>query len=820
MKNFNYSFKLIAFSAILFCSSGFVFGQVEINTVEGLKAIQNDLAGSYKLTADITLTEDWTPISDFTGIFDGNGHIIFGLKVNNTATNSLALFGQTHNATISKLGIEKANLVGNVDVAGIIGKMYGGSLSQCYVSNSYFEGSDHVAGLVGRLSNLTDVADDINIGVVSDCYSSANLYSRNSQAGGLVGVIYFSKISKCYFSGLVQSVNNRPGGITALISNGSTTTPAIIEYCAELAPYVLGPGNYRIGNPNGKTCTFTENYGLGKNLQGSKLITMKFVPTLDVNSGATKGHGAEMPSDEAAKDPEFYALQMQWDFVSTWKIIGDGYPTLAWQTGPVNASLIKPADLNLTSMTPFDLNKLYTTCDTKLKYASSSPNVTFSDQNIMSIAPDAVYADGDVITITVLGNANYASTGQTFNVKLYHAPVMISTPADFTLLSQMPFQYFKLANDIDMKDVVFTGLCTEDAPFKGVLDGAGHCIKNLTISSSSSNLGFINTSYRATVKNLGFDNVSITNTSTSTDAACGTGCIIGNMWISTIENCWVKSNCYIEGNVNVGAIAGAVRTNSFIKNSYGECSVKSRSVQVGGLAGLLSFGHVENCYFSGTVQNLLGRACGLVSYTNIATSKQTDNTIKNSVCLAPTIYSGNNVATQIFRIYDNAGSAATLTNNYALTSTKIGKDETTNSLVNEITTFYGAENLHGANIPNDTDAKTSAFYTTTMGWDVTNVWKIAEALSYPTLKVFDNLETAASSMKENPKCILVANGNAIQISNLKPSSIVTIYSTMGNIVSKAAVTSSTYSKTLPTQGFYVVEIKNEGQRSIFKVISK
>ena len=57
-----------------------VFGQTEISTVQGLKDIAKDLSGSYKLTADLVLTEEWTPIGSeatpFTGVLDGNGHII------------------------------------------------------------------------------------------------------------------------------------------------------------------------------------------------------------------------------------------------------------------------------------------------------------------------------------------------------------------------------------------------------------------------------------------------------------------------------------------------------------------------------------------------------------------------------------------------------------------------------------------------------------------------------------------------------------------------------------------------------------------------
>ena len=54
----------------------FSYGQTTISDAAGLAAIANNLSGSYVLTTDITLTGTWTPITGFSGTFDGGGHII------------------------------------------------------------------------------------------------------------------------------------------------------------------------------------------------------------------------------------------------------------------------------------------------------------------------------------------------------------------------------------------------------------------------------------------------------------------------------------------------------------------------------------------------------------------------------------------------------------------------------------------------------------------------------------------------------------------------------------------------------------------------
>lgn len=74
---------------------------VEIDSAEDLKAMAEDLSGWYVLTADITLTGEWTPIGGyyyayefyepawwqyaFRGELDGNGHTIYGLNMTTLA---------------------------------------------------------------------------------------------------------------------------------------------------------------------------------------------------------------------------------------------------------------------------------------------------------------------------------------------------------------------------------------------------------------------------------------------------------------------------------------------------------------------------------------------------------------------------------------------------------------------------------------------------------------------------------------------------------------------------------------------------------------
>ena len=93
----------------------------------------------------------WTPITDFAGTLDGQGHTISGLycdKTNSKDSNYVGLFGSISGGMVTHLG----------------------------VVDSYFAGSGFVGGVCGR-----------NDGTISGCYSTATVSSTLYTGGVLVG---------------------------------------------------------------------------------------------------------------------------------------------------------------------------------------------------------------------------------------------------------------------------------------------------------------------------------------------------------------------------------------------------------------------------------------------------------------------------------------------------------------------------------------------------------------------------------------------------------------------------------------------------------
>lgn len=269
-------------------------GAKRITTYEQLKEIQNDLDGNYILEKDIDLEKvtDWVPIGDeinaFTGTFDGNGHVLYNLKIKyqgqyqETPNNFIFIgfFGKTRGATIKNLGIENASYevswedYEEIDqeafscVGGIIGGM-----DHTVLENSYFIGEiTHSAGEDIYVRNGSIACLEENQSLIKNCYSNsvsvANAYSKNTMAAGGIAWLANSKIQNCYAAGRVRGENETSvlylGGINASGDDGEVINcvsmldeledeedaydiDEIGNYCDQSNCIVLIPGEEDIG---------------------------------------------------------------------------------------------------------------------------------------------------------------------------------------------------------------------------------------------------------------------------------------------------------------------------------------------------------------------------------------------------------------------------------------------------------------------------------------------------------------------------------------------------------------------------------------------
>ena len=153
-----------------------------------------------------TPTYSWTPIKNYSGTFDGNGHTISGLYFNNTTNsnypnggNYVGLIGYAYGGTIKNVGVIDSYIRGHSYVGGICGCCYSKSttITNCYNTGTVSGASSYVGGICGYMGTQTNC---YNIGKVS-----------GSQYFGVICGAYGTQ-TNCYY---LNSTTTNSGGATA-----------------------------------------------------------------------------------------------------------------------------------------------------------------------------------------------------------------------------------------------------------------------------------------------------------------------------------------------------------------------------------------------------------------------------------------------------------------------------------------------------------------------------------------------------------------------------------------------------------------------------
>ena len=284
-------------------SGGAALALVEGTVSTAKEFVDMDASGSYKLTADITVTEPYA--YDFSGTFDGNGHTV---TLNITAsTPNVGLFSKLAGGAVVKNVITAGSISSTEKyVGGIAGfaNTYSGDVTIENCKNTAaVQGGNGVGGIFGYCSgsaHSVTITGCANTGTISG--------TRNS--GGICGTLENAHfIKNCYNSGAVTGSNI--GGILGRGAKG-----VLIENCYNLEN--ISNGNailafaYKQGNPiEVKNC-----YAL----KGSASL---LVPADNV----TVDSASSFKTETEMKSPAFAALLGSAFMAKT----GD-YPALSWET--------------------------------------------------------------------------------------------------------------------------------------------------------------------------------------------------------------------------------------------------------------------------------------------------------------------------------------------------------------------------------------------------------------------------------------------------------------------------------------------------------
>ncbi len=288
-----------------------------------LRAIDNDLAASYKLTADIQLTGEWTPIASngdfFTGVLDGDGHVVSGLRVESTR-NYAGFFAGISGGQVENLGLQNVVVNGGNYAGAIAGYLSRGAISRCWVSGAV-SGDDSVGGLVGGLDNG---------GLIDSCYSTAQVSGTATSIGGIAGFIRTdSSVTLCYSTGTIQG-NQRIGGIVGNVDNGQQ--PARIVNCVALGREVVAASGKEAGRVAGAVSepagtSFAGNYAFEDMVVGLGDVVL--------DKGADKKDGANATGVDVADSSWWNGLTYLAAPLGAWTFAPAQLPTLMGESSPI-----------------------------------------------------------------------------------------------------------------------------------------------------------------------------------------------------------------------------------------------------------------------------------------------------------------------------------------------------------------------------------------------------------------------------------------------------------------------------------------------------
>ena len=294
------------FTSKVTMGSGTFTPYMTVDTATDLQNISNNVAGKYALNTDIDASSisNFVPIAHgasytnssqgFSGLFDGKGHTISNLTMNNTTDSTAGLFAQTSSAgSIRNVGLENVSVQSTVDnssVGGLAGVNYG-SISTSYVTGSIStagNGNVFVGGFTGE-----------NEGTITNSYSRDSVTALTNS--GCNGCIYIGGFvgENGYINGSAAISNSLSMGAVGKTGPASAT---IGGFAGENDAYINN--SYFDTQTSGQVSGYAYYYGFSNSIGGRT--------TAQLQDGT-------LPSG----------------FSSTyWTASAGAYPTLGWQVPP------------------------------------------------------------------------------------------------------------------------------------------------------------------------------------------------------------------------------------------------------------------------------------------------------------------------------------------------------------------------------------------------------------------------------------------------------------------------------------------------------
>lgn len=626
----------------------------------------------------------WQPINNyfssshgFTSVFDGNGHVIRNLYINNASLFSAGLFKRIDGGTVKNLGMTGplASIFASSSAAAIAGVGH-----NCTIENVFNTINIHARG-----SNVGGIASQLGQCVVKNVFNTGNLENGDRDIGGIASRMSSnSQIMNAFNTGHITSLSSQ-AGIISYFSTESTVNNAYW-------------GNGEGGQTYSSRASESQSYvGVTK----STLQCATQANTHHENSNCVSEDGAAEGLNNPLTlynewDLARFNGQPLWDFGSSTQLPGfnfngtiyrdsdgdgsldeddswpndpaasrdddeDGYPD-AWSLGCLDSCLSETSLI----LDAFPQNKAAwqdddqdgfpdnwaTNCDATCQNDSGLTIDPFTDDTDNDGSSNDVDNDDNNDGITDAdANSNglieVSSLAQLNAMRFQLDGAGLRLEADGELnTSGCPFVIHKgvttqrchgyeltqdLNFDTNLDDVMdenddywnegqgWTPIGEYNQPFRAVFNANYHTIYNLYSKQTSNQAGLFGYTTLAEIHNL-----AITGPLASIQGRGNTGSILGYGRFTLISNSY-NTAPVISTYSNTGGLAGTLISGNIIK-SFNTGQVNSSEGYAGGLIGNSSASNIENSFNTAAVISSANFTAGLVgfgSHTNISNSFST-----------------------------------------------------------------------------------------------------------------------------------------------------------------------------------------------------
>lgn len=591
----------------------------------------------FALSADIDLNGyEWTPIGNdthpFKGHFNGDGHVVRGLKMNveiKTKTTTYAgLFGYIENGTLRNLGVWLApegievssTQFGYISAGGLAGYVTEtDSKTPASIQNCYVEGEGNIT------VRSTDNTIKINVGgmvgvtngnlgtcIITHCYTTVDVEAEvDSRSTSYVGSIAgrTSDISYTYATGNVKVKERKKGkmpfvgGICGHATNGTITN------CVAL--------NKEISSPGSDQCFRICRSGSGTNYASPRMI---------INGQPVTGN------DPVSKNGTDIWIENFKETLSGTS--GNNEWTTAWSWTEGELPRLKKLNTDGTTYSNELISGQKVRSQSACLYHSTWESKTNIPQSIENAPPAGTDEPGDGLSpdkpILIKNAAELAYLAQQVNTGGYVLEFSDGSKIDNACeITKRGFSgyYFSLSDDIKLEGGNWIPI-GDDNSFRGHFDGKGHTVDGLRVDvvkeNSSENTSDNTPAYAGlfgyvedgTLCNLGvrLHEDGIKAVSNNNDAFAGgiVGLQIGFEDNTLLRNCFVVGNGKVEATAEfsgfAGGIAGlisfSVPNSATLTHCYATVDVEATAnitCCAGGIAGS-SYGRLSYTYATGSVK--------------------------------------------------------------------------------------------------------------------------------------------------------------------------------------------------------------------------